>query len=77
MRPARSTDVYFPAEYAPSNTKSKYEPDASFWHDAARDPGVIIKVAYSQRKKRLDRLAENYLMDSDTGVRVVVGLDRA
>ncbi|KAF2621118.1 hypothetical protein BU25DRAFT_443956 [Macroventuria anomochaeta] len=53
----------------------KYEPDASFGHSGAQYPGVIIEVAYSQKKKRLSRLAENYLLDSDASVRVVVGLD--
>lgn len=74
VRPARSTIIHFPVESGPSS-KSKYEPDASFWHDAAQYPGVIIEVAYSQKKKRLDRLAENYLLDSDASVRIVVGLD--
>lgn len=74
VRPVRSTEIYFPVENAPSNTKSKYESDASFWHDDARYPGVIIEIPYSQKKKRLDRLAEDYLMDSDASVRVVVGL---
>ena len=75
VRPARSTEICFPVENAPSNTKSKYEPDASFEYDDARYPGVIIEVAYSQKKKRLDRLAEGHLVDSDASVRVIVGLD--
>lgn len=32
-------------------------------------------MAYSQKKKRLRRLAEDYLLDSDANVQVVVGLD--
>ena len=47
VRPARSTEIYFPVEDAPPSTKSKHEPDASFWHDDAQYPGVIIEVAYS------------------------------
>ena len=74
VRPARSTEIYFPLDDAPPSTKSKYEPDASFWHDDAQYPGVIIEVAYSQRR-RLGRLAEDYLLDSDASVQVVVGLD--
>jgi hypothetical protein len=74
VQAARSSEIYFPVENGPSNVKSKYDPDASFWHDEAQYPGVIIEVAYSQ-KRRLDRLAEDYLMDSDASVRVVVGLD--
>ena len=75
VRPARSTEIYFPVENGPPNAKSKYEPDTSFWHDDAQYPGIIVEVAYSQEKKRIDRLAENYLLDSDASVQVVVGLD--
>lgn len=75
IQPAGSTEIRF----APIDTssKSKYEPDASFWHDDAQYPGVIIEVAYSQKKARLRRLADNYLLDSDANVRVVIGLDIA
>ncbi|KAF2001250.1 hypothetical protein P154DRAFT_490637 [Amniculicola lignicola CBS 123094] len=73
VHPARSTEINFTTSALSS--KSKYEPDESFWHDDAQYPGVIIEVAYSQKKKRLGRLAENYLLDSDASVRVVVGLD--
>ena len=75
VRPARSTKIYFPVDGSPSSTKSKHEPDASFWHKDARYPGVIVEVAYSRKKKRLGRLAEDYLLDSNAGVQVVVGLD--
>lgn len=75
VRPARSTEIYFRVDNAPPGTKSKYEPDASFWHKDARYPGVIIEVAYSQKRKRLSRLAEDYLLDSNASVQVVVGLD--
>lgn len=54
---------------------SKYQPDTSFWHDEAEYPGVVIEVAYSQKRRRLDRLAEDYLLDSDANIRVVIGLD--
>jgi hypothetical protein len=74
VRPARSTAIYFPDDTS-SSSKSKHEPDTSFWHDGAEYPGVIIEVAYSQKRKRLDRLAEEYLFDSDASVQVVVGLD--
>jgi hypothetical protein len=73
VQPARSTEIEFST--GASSSKSKYEPDASFWHNDAQYPGVIIEVAYSQKKTRLARLAENYILDSDASVRVVVGLD--
>ena len=75
VRPARSTKISFPVDGAPSSTKSKYKPDASFWHDDAEYLGVIIEVAYSRKRKRLGRLADDYLLDSEANVRVVVGLD--
>src|SRR5947209_5200278 len=75
VRPARSIEIHFPVDDAPHSTNSKHEPDASFWHDDAQYPGVIIEVAYSQKRERLGRLAEDYLLDSDASVRVVVGLD--
>jgi hypothetical protein len=75
VNPARSTEIYFPVDNASPGKESKHEPDASFWHDKAHYPGVIIEVAYSQKKKRLSRLAEDYLLDSDANVRAVVGLD--
>ncbi|KAH8722734.1 hypothetical protein GQ44DRAFT_729367 [Phaeosphaeriaceae sp. PMI808] len=72
---ARSSEIYFPVENDSSGRKSKHDPDQSFWHERARYPGVIIEVAYSQKKKRLERLAEGYLLDSDANVQAVVGLD--
>ena len=68
VRPARSTEVYFQVDDAPPGTTSKHEPDASFWHKDVRYPRVIIKVAYSQKRKRLGRLAEDYLLDSNASV---------
>ena len=53
IRPARSTEIYFPVDGSLPSKRSKHEPDASFWYTDARYPGVIIKVAYSQKKKRL------------------------
>jgi hypothetical protein len=67
---ARSTEIHYDAR----SSKSKNEPDASFKHEDAEFPGVIVEVAYSQNKAHLRRLAESYILDSDTNVRVVVGL---
>ena len=75
VTPAWSTEIRFPAESDPSDRKSKHEPDTSFWHDDAQYPEVVTEVAYSQTRKRLDWLAEDYLLDSDASVQAVVGLD--
>lgn len=69
VHPARSTYIRLGASMS---SKSKYEPDASFRHKHAQYPGVIVEVAYSQKKPCLDRLAENYILDSDASIRAVV-----
>ena len=71
IRPARSTEIRF------ATSKSRYHPDISFGHKDARFPGLIVEVAFSQDYKQLRRLAENYLLDSDANVRVVVGINIA
>lgn len=70
VRPARSTQIRF--EGSTLSSKSKYEPDASFRHEDAQYPGVIVEVAYSQKKPCLGQLAKNYILDSDVSVRAVV-----
>jgi hypothetical protein len=67
LRATRSSDVHF------TGSKSRHDPDTSFGHKGAKFPGVIIEIAYFQR--RFDRLAENYIVDSNANIRVVVGLD--
>ncbi len=75
LYPARSTEICFPAENKVTTVKSTHEPDASFWHEDAQYPGVILEIAYSQKRESLDRLAERYLLDSDASVQAVVGLN--
>jgi hypothetical protein len=53
----------------------RHEPDLMFQHKDAAWPGVVIEVSYSQKKKALPRLADNYILGSDGNIRVVVGLD--
>lgn len=71
----RSSIIRFPVDGAPPGTTSKYEPDAAFSHAKAKYPGVIVEVSYSQKRKMLGRLAEDYLLDSNTSVQAVIGLD--
>lgn len=52
-----------------------HDPDASFYHSEALYPGVIIEVSYSQKRKDLPRLADEYILGSNGSIRVVVGLD--
>lgn len=51
------------------------EPDASFGHSGAHYPGVIIEVCYSQKRREVSRLADDYILNTDGSVNVVVCLD--
>ncbi|KFY32935.1 hypothetical protein V495_08593 [Pseudogymnoascus sp. VKM F-4514 (FW-929)] len=51
------------------------QPDAVFKHKKAGRPGVIIEVSYSQKSKAIPHLADNYILESNANIRVVVGLD--
>ena len=53
----------------------RHDPDASFRHYEAKYPGVIIEISYTQKRKDLLRLADDYILGSDARVRVVVGVD--
>lgn len=53
----------------------RHSPDVSFWHSEATWPGVLIEVAFSQYSKGLDRLAWDYVNDSNGEIRAVVCLD--
>lgn len=52
-----------------------HQPDASFQHFEAQYPGVILELSYSQKKKDLSRLANEYILGSDADIRVVIGID--
>ncbi|ELR07553.1 hypothetical protein GMDG_08468 [Pseudogymnoascus destructans 20631-21] len=53
----------------------KHDPDAQFRHSKAQFPGIVIEVSYSQKRKDLERLADDYILGSDSDILVVVGLD--
>lgn len=53
----------------------KHDPDAMFAHEDAGWPGVVIEVSYSQKRKDLPDLADDYILESDGGIGLVIGLD--
>jgi hypothetical protein len=70
----RSSKIFFPVDDAPDTT-TKHEPDASFHHEDAKYPGVIIEVSYSQKQKKLIQLAKAYFLGSKATVQAVIGVD--
>jgi hypothetical protein len=49
--------------------------DAQFRHEGAQYPGVVIEVSYTQKRKDLAYIAEDYILGSNGNIRVVIGLD--
>ncbi|TAQ84869.1 hypothetical protein B7494_g6802, partial [Chlorociboria aeruginascens] len=73
IQSSASKDLKFPPD--DDGHVNVHCPDISFMHWWAKWPGVIIEVAYSQSPKKLDRLAWSYIINSNGGIQVVVGLD--
>ncbi|KAH8724189.1 hypothetical protein GQ44DRAFT_709277 [Phaeosphaeriaceae sp. PMI808] len=57
------------------NENGPHQPDASFQHIEAQYPGVILEVSHAQKKQDLPRLADDYILGSNTNIRVVIGID--
>jgi hypothetical protein len=73
---ARSIETSASAEINFDDTNyGTHQPDASFQHFEAQYPGVILELSYSQKKKDLSRLANEYILGSDADIRVVIGID--
>jgi len=69
---AQELDSWGSAELDFEGIVDKHEPDISFGHDRAKFPGVVIEIGLSQKKKSMNELAEDYLIDSEASIRVVV-----
>jgi hypothetical protein len=59
----------------PDPEYGRHDPDASFGYLRTRYPGVVIEVSYSQKRKDLPYLADEYILGSNGNIRVVIGLD--
>lgn len=56
-------------------TYSERCPDASFIHEYAKYPGVIIEVCYSQKIRAAADLVDNYILDTNASVNAVIALN--
>ena len=54
---------------------SKKNPDVSFKHTDCQYPCVVIETSYSQNRKDVVRLADDYMYGSDGNIKIVLGLD--
>jgi hypothetical protein len=55
-----------------------HDPDTQFVYEAAKFPGVVIEIAYSQSRKDggkdLARLADHYIVESSGSINMVIGI---
>lgn len=51
------------------------QPDAQFQHKDAALPGVVIEVSYTQDRKRLPKIANEYIHHSDGDIKVAICID--
>ncbi|KAI9762258.1 MAG: hypothetical protein M1840_001437 [Geoglossum simile] len=53
----------------------EHSPDAAFTHEGADYPSVIIETSFSQKRKDLPKLAEDYILGSLENISVIIGFD--
>lgn len=70
IKSAGSTTIEFP-----DKAYGKHDPDGQFDHAQAQYPGVVLEISYSQKRKDLARLADDYILGSQGNIQAVVGLD--
>lgn len=54
---------------------ARREPDGQFQHVDATYPGVVLEVSYSQDGKNLKKLASDYILRSNGGIKAIIGID--
>ncbi len=53
---------------------ARRDPDKEFTYEGTTCPGLVIEIAYSQRKKDLPRLADRYIVESSGQTQMVIGI---
>jgi hypothetical protein len=51
------------------------QPDTQFQHNDTAHPGVVVEVSYSQDRKNLPKLAQDYIIYSNGDNKAVIGID--
>jgi hypothetical protein len=70
-----ATTIKFPTAH--TSLSQRKDPDLSykFLQEGCKFPGLVIEVAWSQRKLDLERLAKRYIEGSNGDIRTVVGVN--
>ena len=53
----------------------RHEPDALFRHRQAQFPGIIVEISYTQKRRDLARVEQDYILGSGGNIRVIMGID--
>ena len=70
-----TTDIELMGDPSDDRIYPTHSPDASFICRGAGYPCVVIETSFSQKRKDLPDLAEDYIIGSCGNIRLVVGLD--
>jgi hypothetical protein len=54
---------------------SLHSPDSSFQHIDATYPSLVIEISFSQKRKDLPQLADDYIIGSRGNIKLVIGFD--
>lgn len=66
-----STDIFMLGNF----DQARHSPDSSFQCIYAKFPALVIETSYSQKRKDLSRLADDYILGSHGNIKLVLGLD--
>jgi hypothetical protein len=58
-----------------SGTTIRRQPNATFKYSNVYWPGVVIEVLYSQNIKAILYLADNYILETNGSICIIIGLD--
>lgn len=76
INPFASSQIKLPEQTEDGGVEYiRREPDASFGHDEARFPGVVIEICYSQKYKDIRDIADDYILCTDGSINAVICLD--
>ncbi|KAL9116476.1 MAG: hypothetical protein Q9187_007000 [Circinaria calcarea] len=53
---------------------ARRDPDKEFGYKGAKYPTVVVEISYSQRKKNLAKLADQYIVETSGQIQMVIGI---
>ncbi|KEY66211.1 hypothetical protein S7711_09224 [Stachybotrys chartarum IBT 7711] len=57
------------------NCPLQHHPDGQFFYEHGKYPIVVLEISYSQARKRLRKLAQDYILYSNGNIKLVIGID--